>query len=333
MIRVKGDILLRKTGIIVLIFVFLLLSYFTIDSAIKVFRSDWQLPKINQQEEVYRLVLITQDVETPFWDKVSSGALKEAEEKGASLEVWGSYGNNTEDFLKKMEIAIHSKVDGIIIQGLDTEEFKQLTKIKASFYGIPIITVANDVPMSESLRRTYIGSDQYKAGELIAKQLVSDMGTIGEVVLMYDRQQEFYQTQRLNGIKDVLKDYPEVQIMYSETSDSREQTIASTQDVLNRMPEVDAFIAVSADVVGAMIQEISRRYQVEPYYIYSFDDGPDSLPLLEQGKLDGIIKQSPNEMGEKSVQLLLEWLNGQTVPLKSEGYYTEIDILKEKDVK
>lgn len=333
MIRVKGDLLLRKTGIIGLIFVFLLLSYFTIESAIKVFRSDWQLPKINQQEEVYRLVLITQDVETPFWDKVASGALKQAEENGASLEVWGSYGNNTEDFLKKMEIAIHSKVDGIIIQGLDTEDFKQLTKIKASFYGIPIITVANDVPMSESLRRTYIGSDQYKAGELIAKQLVSDMGAIGEVVLMYDRQQEFYQTQRLNGIKDVLKNYPDVQIMYAETSDSREQTIAATQDVLNRMPEVDAFIAVSADVVGAMIQEISRRYQVEPYYIYSFDDGSDSLPLLKKGKLDGIIKQSPKEMGEKSVQLLLEWLNGETVPLKSEGYFTEIDILKEKDMK
>lgn len=333
MIRMKGDLLLRKTGIIVLIFVFILLSYFTIESAIKVFRSDWHLPKIVQQEEVYRLVLITRDVETPFWDKVASGALKQAKENGASLEVWGSYGNNTEDFLKKMEIAIHSKVDGIIIQGLDTEDFKQLTKIKASFYGIPIITVANDVPMSESLRKTYIGSDQYKAGELIAKQLVSDMGAIGEVVLMYDRQQEYYQTQRLNGIKDVLKNYPEVQIMYAETSDSREQTIASTQDVLNQMPEVDAFIAVSADVVGAMIQEISRRYQVEPFYIYSFDDGPDSLPLLEQGKLDGIIKQSPKEMGEKSVQLLLEWLNGETVPLKTEGYFTEIDIVKEKDMK
>jgi ribose transport system substrate-binding protein len=333
MIRMKGDILLRKTGIIVLIFVFILLSYFTIESAIKVFRSDWHLPKIDQQEDVYRLVLITQDVETPFWDKVASGALKQAKENGASLEVWGSYGNNTEDFLKKIEIAIHSKVDGIIIQGLDTEEFKQLTKIKASFYGIPIITVANDVPMAESLRRTYIGSDQKRSGELIAKQLVSDMGSIGEVVLMYDRQQEFYQTQRLNGIKNVLKDYPEVQIMYAETSDSREQTIASTQDILNRMPEVDAFIAVSADAVGAIIQEISRRYQVEPFYIYSFDDGSESLPLLKEGKLDGIIKQSPKEMGEKSVQLLLEWLDGETVPLKSEGYFTEIDILKEKDMK
>lgn len=272
-------------------------------------------------------------METPFWDMVASGALKQAKENGASLEVWGSYGNNQEDFLKKMEIAIHSKMDGIIIQGLDTEEFKQLTKVKASFYGIPIITVANDVPMAESLRKTYIGSNQYKAGELIARQLLSDMGSTGEVVLMYDRWQEYYQTQRLNGIKDVLKEYPHIQIMYAETSDSREQIMASTQDVLNRMPEVDAFIAVNAEVAGAMIQEISRRYQVEPYYIYSFDDDPESLSLLKQGKLDGMLEQSPEKMGEKSVQLLMEWLNGETLPLNSKGYYTKIHILKAMDLK
>ncbi|HYK73927.1 MAG TPA: substrate-binding domain-containing protein [Pseudoneobacillus sp.] len=324
---------MRKIGIIILISIFIILSHFTLVSAKKVFRSDWQLPEINQEQSQYRLVLITKDMRTPFWDKVAKGALKQAKENGANLEVWGSYGNNKEDFLKKMEIAIHSKMDGIIIQGLDTEEFKQLTKIKASFYGIPIITVANDVPMSESLRKTYIGSDQYKAGEMIARQLISDMGSAGEVVLMYDRQQEYYQTQRLSGIQDVLKDYPNVQIMYAETSDSREQIIASTQDVLNRMPDVDAFIAVNAEVSGAMIQEISKRYQVEPYYIYSFDDGPESLSLLKQGKLDGMIEQSPEKMGKKSVQLLMEWLNGETVPLHSEGYYTEIRILKAMDIK
>jgi ribose transport system substrate-binding protein len=324
---------LRKAGLIALICVFIILCYFTIISAKKVFRSDWQLPQQTQQEAQHRLVLITQDMETPFWDKVASGALKQAKENGVSLEVWGSYGNNKEDFLKKMEIAIHSKMDGIIIQGLDTEEFKQLTKVKASFYGIPIITVANDVPMEESLRKTYIGSNQYKAGELIARQLLSDMGSKGEVVLMYDRKQEFYQTQRLSGIKDVLKNYPNVQVMNAQTSDSREQIIASTQDVLNRMPEVDAFIAVDSNVAGAMIQEISKRYQVEPYHIYSFDDGPESLTLFNQGKIDGLIEQSPEKMGEKSVQLLMEWLKGETVPLHSEGYYTDIHYLKAMDMR
>ncbi|WP_108669088.1 sugar ABC transporter substrate-binding protein [Peribacillus acanthi] len=324
---------MRKTAIILLISIFITLCFFTIESAKKVFRSDWELPVVNEEKPQHRLVLITQDMKTPFWNEVARGALTEAKKNGASLEVWGSYGNNKEDFLKKMEIAIHSKVDGIIIQGLDTEEFKQLTKVKASFYGIPIITVANDVPMAESLRKTYVGSDQYKAGEMIAKQLLSDMGPTGEVVLMYDRQKEYYQTQRLSGMEDVLKEFRGVKVLHAETSESRESIISATQDSLNRMPEVDAFIAVDADVAGTMITEISKRYQVEPFHIYSFDDGPESLTLLNHKKLDGIIEQSPEKMGEKSVQLMIEWLIGKTVPLDVNGYYTDIFILKEMGIK
>jgi len=287
---------------------------------------------IDQNQTQYRLVLITQDIDTPFWDKVGSGAIEQAQKDEVNLEVWGSYDNNREDFLKKLEIALHSKVDGIIIQGLDTDEFKNLTKIKASFYGIPIITVANDVPMSESLRRTYVGSDQYLAGRMIANQLLSDMGTTGNVVLMSDSHQEYYQEQRVNGMQDVLNDYPNVQTLYGETSETREQVISTTQDMLNQMPDVDAFIAINANIAGSMIQEIGNRSQVEPYHIYTFDDGPESLSLLMQGKLDGMIQQSPEMMGKISVKLMMEWLNGETVPLEINGYFTDIHILTEMDV-
>lgn len=332
-IRGKELFFLRKTGIIILGFVFLILCYLTFVSAEKVLRSEWQLPQtIDQTQAQYRLVLITQDMETPFWDKVGNGALEQAQKAGASLEVWGSYGNNHEDFLKKMEIAIHSKMDGIIVQGLDTEEFKNLSKIKASFYGIPIIIVANDVSMEESLRRTYVGSDQYKAGRMIARQLLSDMGSTGNVILMYDNRQAYFQEQRLSGIQDVLKNYSNVQTIYTETADTREAVIATTQDLLNRIPDVDAFIAVNANIAGAMIQEIGKRFQVEPYHIYSFDDGPESLSLLKQGKLDGIIEQSPEMIGKISVKLIMEWLNGETVPLDINGYFTDIHILKAMDV-
>ncbi len=133
----------------------------------------------------YRLVLITQELDTLFWDKAGIAAKEQARKDGASLEVWGSYGKNQEDFLKKLEIAIQSKVDGIIVQGLDTPEFKDLVKVKAAFYGIPIITVANDVPKAESLRKTYVGSDQYLAGQLIAEQLIDDMGHEGKVILTF----------------------------------------------------------------------------------------------------------------------------------------------------
>ena len=323
---------MRKTVILLLGLAGVALFYFTFVSAGKVFRSDWQLPQSPGEKQArYRLVLITQELETPFWGKVGAGALEEAERVGASIEVWGSYGKNREDFLKKIEIAIDSKVDGIIVQGLDAEEFKQLTKVKAAFYGIPIVTVANDVPMADSLRRTYVGSNQYLAGQLIARQLLSDMGSTGKVVLLGDSRREYYQQQRINGIYDVLKEYPNVLTEYAETTDAREQVISATQDLMNRLPDVQAFVAVNANTAEAMIQEIGRRSRVEPYHIYSFDDSHDSMSLLKQGKLDGVIEQSPETMGRISVNLMTEWLSGETVPLDSNGYFTEIRMLKAAD--
>jgi ribose transport system substrate-binding protein len=321
---------MKKYMYIVLGIVFVSLCYLIFVSANIVFSNDLALPKAKKQADShYRLVFITRDMDTTFWNKVGIGASKQAEKEGASLEIWGSYSNNPEEFLKKLELSIHSKVDGIIVQGLDTDEFKELTKVKAAFNGIPIITVANDVPMKESLRRTYVGSNQFRAGGLIARQLLSDMGEEGNVVLLYDSQQEYYQRERVAGINATLNKYPDINILNAETSESRDQVISTVRDTLNQMPEVNAFIVVNANMVGPMVQEIGKRSQVEPYFIYTFDDGPESLPLLEEGKIDGVIEQDPEKMGELSVQQLIKWLNGEAVPLDINGYFTNIRILKD----
>ncbi len=303
-------------------------------SASKVFKTDWELPQSTEQVDTkQRLVLITQELETPFWDKVATGAMDEAEKEGVSLEVWGSYGNNQEEFLKQIEIAIYSQMDGIILQGLDTDEFKNLTKIKAASYGIPIITVANDVPMGDSLRKSYVGSNHYEAGKMIGEQLIADMGTVGEVAVMIDKQHQYFQEQRLEGIREVLQRYPTIDIHYIETEDTRKEVIATTKDVLNRNPNINAFIVVNVEILAAMINEIERRSQIEPYFIYSFDDDYESITLLKQGKVDGIIEQAPEEMGKMSVKLILDWLNNKKVPLDLEGYQTDIKIIKANDEK
>jgi len=308
------------------------LCYFTFVSAGQAFRSGWPMPRaLDEQQARYRLVLITQELDTPFWDQVGDGAVEQAQKDGASLQVWGSYGKNEDDFLKKIEIAIASKVDGIIVQGLDTDEFKELTKIQAGLYGIPIITVANDVPMQDSLRRTYVGSDHFAAGRLIGEELAAEMGPEGKVILIGGSRQQHYQKQRLDGIEDALSGYPGIETAYMETSDTRERVIAATRDIMNQHPDADAFVALNANIAEAMIQEIGKRSRIEPYHIFTFDDSPESLTLLEEGKLDGIIEQSPDAMGRISVSLMVQWLNGETVPLNTDGYFTDIRMLKAKD--
>ncbi|MFJ7827810.1 substrate-binding domain-containing protein [Psychrobacillus sp. NPDC096623] len=319
---------MRRKLVLLLVVLIIVLSYFTIVSATKAFRFTSELPaSLSEMEDSVRIVLITQELDTPFWNKVGKGAIQQAKIENVELEVWGSYGNNEDDFLKKMEIAIHSKVDGIIVQGLDTDEFKELTKIKAAFYGIPVITVANDVPVEESLRKTYVGSDQFFAGKMVANQLIKEMGVAGEVIILRDEVQAYYQKERIAGIQNVLDKYPEINIIIRGTEGTNEQVISTTQQLMNEAPRATAFIAVNANYAGPMIQEIGRRTQVEPYHIYTFDDGVESTVLLEQGKLDGILEQKPEEMGQGSVKWLMEWISGKTVPLNSDGYLTETNML------
>ncbi|MDN3451291.1 substrate-binding domain-containing protein [Planococcus sp. APC 3906] len=323
---------MRKKVIIVLLSLSAIFLVFTIASAEKVFRPSTELPKsVSTTNGSPRLVLITQELETSFWDEVAAGAKNMALEEGAQLDVWGSYGTNSDEFLKKLELAIHSKMDGIIVQGLDTEAFNELTKVKAAFYGIPIITVANDVPKQESLRKTYVGSDQFDAGNLLAKELLIDMEHQGEIIILSDEDSQYYQQQRIAGMMDVFKAYPAVTVTNSQTSSSKEQVVAAAQDFLNKSPDAKGIVAVNANHLAAMLQEISRRTQVEPYHIYSFDDGPDALALLEQGEVDALIRQSPEEMGKKSVELMIDWIASESEPLDTEGYITDIELVKRVD--
>ncbi|GFN30179.1 substrate-binding domain-containing protein [Paenibacillus xylaniclasticus] len=283
-------------------------------------------------EDGPRLVVITQELDTPFWLKFKKGADAAAASNGARLEMWGTYSSDRIEFLKQIEIAIASKVDGIIVQGLDTPEFTKLTKIKAAGSGIPVITVANDVPMQESLRRTYVGSDHFEAGMLMARQLVEQMGTSGKVVLMTSDEEEDYERQRMKGILHVLKPYPDIETFQVTSGGSRDAIVKAIDNVLNSQPTAKAFIAVSADRSGVIIQQIEKRSRVESYYIYSFDDNPESMMLLKQNKLDALIMQSPDKMGELSVKLMMDWLQGKTVPLHPDGYFTDIRVLTAEDV-
>ncbi|MFP3324185.1 substrate-binding domain-containing protein [Planococcus sp. SIMBA_160] len=323
---------MRRKVIFVLCSLCAVLGFFTILSVNKVLNSEWELPSaVSSDQERQRIVLITQELDTPFWKLVGEGAANQAQKEDIGFEIWGSYGKNQEDFLKQVEIALHSKVDGVIVQGNDTDEFQQLARIKAASYGIPIITVANDVPVEKSLRKTYVGSDHYAAGKLLMGQLLEDMGESGEIVLLGDGNLEYSEQLRLNGMEDQLEQYPGIQSIYIESGSSDETAADAAQNALNQHPNVDAFILLDIRQARVVMQEISSRTELDPFYLYSFDDGSDASALLTEGKLDAIIEQSPEEMGEKSVEMMMKWLRNEVVPLDSKGYVTDIRIVEGKD--
>lgn len=327
---------MRKFIIIVLSCASAVLFAFTLSILIQIFRYDLLAPdEFNpEQASAYRIVLITQQLDTPFWNEVEEGAQMAASDYDVELSVWGSYGANQVDFLRKMEIAIASKVDGIIVQGLDHDEFNKLTTVKAAGNGIPVFTIANDVPIDRSLRRTYIGSDHLRAGQMIGQQLLADIGSSeeGKVVLMLSDQEEDFQNKRLTGILSELKKASGIKPYIVTAGDTREEVIAATNDIMNQEPKLDAFVSITANNASAMVQEIAKRVRISDFHLYSFDDSAESRTLLEEGKLSGLIEQSPKTMGYKSVEMMVQWLNRDVFPVDTKGYYTNIRLLKAEDL-
>lgn len=320
---------MRKFLVFLLLLCCVISLVFTIIYFIKVFHSEVVVPgEVDIGYSPYRIVVISQEMDSPFWNQVERGALSAGDKLQVGVEFWGTYRANMEDFMKHIEIAIASKVDGIIVQGLNTEEFSSVTKLKAAKYGIPVITIANDVSLNESLRKTYVGSNHLLGGQLIAKQLVSDMKGLGKVIVMTSDREEESQRLRLMGIKEIFDMNPDIEYKIVTSGDSSEQISSATRQLLNERPDTDAFIGVTLDSASVIVQEVEKRSRLANFHVYSFDDNLETLDYLRKGYIKATIMQSPLEIGSKSVELMVKWLRGEVLPLDSVGYYTDITVLR-----
>lgn len=307
-----------------------LIAFFAVFTAISLWRVIEAAPNfpdpVTETIDQLRIVLITENQSTDFWKQVEQGAIETAEEQGVLVEAWAGFGTEDQDFNRNLETAIYSKVDGILVQGQDTDAFKELTKIKAAFYGVPIITIGEDVPAEDSLRKTYVGSNQQQAGALLAERVAEKMDYTGEVIIVGDEMPSYMQKQRFQGVEGSLQQYPEISYSYQGMGDTKEDIMKATMEKMNQSPDVTAWILLDSDVTYFLTQEISRRTQVDPYLIYSFDEAQEANSLLQAGVIDGLIRQQPKDMGETGLRLLVEWIRGETVPLDSAGYETPIYI-------
>ncbi len=94
---------MRKLFIVSLSICCIVLFGFTLSSIIQIFHYDLSAPAelTGGQDSAYRLVLITQEMDTPFWDSVEKGATLAAKQRGVELAVWGQLRYESGRFSKK----------------------------------------------------------------------------------------------------------------------------------------------------------------------------------------------------------------------------------------
>lgn len=314
-----------KRIVSILLFLCVLVSLlFFIASAIKidawVAELDHRSEAINQK----RIVLIAQELNTPYWKLLEQGAREQADTYDYLLQYVGPLRHDPAQQRRLLHKALSAKPDAIITQGLIGQE-ELFTSAKE--LGIPVITIDTDAPSSE--RIAYIGTDNKLAGEQLASLLLSQLPHNNTNIGVIMGSSAENQTERLDSFQRALSEAPSFHVVDVRLSNiSRVQAAQATIDMLEKRPDIDVIVGLSGlDAVGIVdgLDALNNQH----VSVFGFDNLLHTETLIAEGRMLGSIVQQPVEIGKQAIDTLHSYY--EKVPF-AEHMHIATTVLTAKEV-
>lgn len=183
--------------------------------------------------------------------------------------------------------------------------------------GIPIILVDRRADVPDDLYAAYLGSDFVEEGKNAARVMVDLLEGEGKIVELVGTVGSAPAIDRYAGFREIIKDYPEIEIIASESGDF---TRAKGEEVMGDLlqihgDEIDAVYAHNDDMAIGAIRAI-EAYGLKPgqdIKIVSIDAIRDAFQAMIDGKLNATIECNPL-LGPQFFDLALKVVNGEPVP-------------------
>lgn len=255
-----------------------------------------------------KAIFIPKAKDTSFWRITIAGyntALSEYNVKGIVEAP-----SNEEDYetqIKLIEKAIEEKYDLIVFSSIHFEKPVEALE-KAIDAGIAVVIIDSDVNSNKIKVR--ISTDNYQAGFKMGEQMAKDTNYKGNIgILMYDENTK-NGLDRLNGMLDAVKQYPNMKIVdkvytNSNAIDAKKNALK----MLNKNPQIDAVCAFNEFTtvgLGMAIEELGKNM-----YAIGFDNNATVVDYLERGIFDALIVQNQYSMGYLAVEYGINLINGK----------------------
>ncbi|MDQ0229377.1 substrate-binding domain-containing protein [Metabacillus malikii] len=256
---------------------------------------------INDDGDEY--VMVTFQAGIDYW----KNAIKGFEDAATELDVYTEYRGATQydvyEQITVLEQVIAKKPAGIAISAINPDELNT-TINKAVEAGIPVVLFDSDAP--ESAAHTFLGTNNYAAGEAGANKMADLLDGKGKVAVVTLPKQLNHQ-ERTNGFIDTIRDkHPNIEIV--AIKDGKGDQLKSEQaarDILQHYPDVNGIFATEANG-GVGIANALEAYNNNELKIISFDTDKQTLDKIRDGHISATLAQGTWNMGYWSLQFLVQ---------------------------
>ncbi len=250
----------------------------------------------------------------PFFDPVTEQAILEGREHSVRIIARASDQGRVDEQIEIMRTMIAQGVDGIAIAPTDAERLRPLVN-RAVESGIPTITFESDIP--ESRRISFLGTDNFRAGEHLAHVVARVLDYHGEILVTAGVSSQTAVNQRLQGIESALdRFYPHIRILSARSGEGDPLLTRSViEEQLREFPRADALVTIDATAGPTAIAIWKAMgWTSEERGLVTFDDTVESIEGLRHGVVSAVVTQTQWNWGPLIVGRLLDIIAGETVP-------------------
>lgn len=289
------------------------------------------------------LAVVVKGLDNPFFTVLGDGCKKwNAENANSEYTCLYTGPASSADEAGEIQIVedlINKGVAGIAISPSNAPAMAKMLKDKKP--KMPIMTIDADLAAADrALRTTYLGTNNYDMGVLMAKHLKELKPKGGTVCLQLGNVAADNINARAAGFRDTIAGkkgagqlkgeggWTEVAGCPLFTNDQIDLANKQMADVFTKNPKLDAFVLVGGwaqfgpQAYAQVTDQVMPKLKSKELIVIAGDTLPPQLDALKAGRSHAQIGQRPFEMGYKAPTVLIDLINKKKV---ADPMYTGLD--------
>ncbi|BDH62834.1 ABC transporter substrate-binding protein [Lysinibacillus sp. PLM2] len=253
--------------------------------------------------------VVLKTLSSPYWKYVEAGAKKAGEELGVNVTIVGP--SSEAEIIQQvnmLEDQLSQQPDAIVVSPTQPDTVIPVLE-DASSQGIPVLLIDSDADFEGKV--TFIGTENYDAGQEAGKEIASKLQPGDKVVLIAGALGNPATDARIKGAKDALEEAGMVIAAEQPADSDKAKAMSVMENILEAENDIKAVFSANDDMAIGVLRAVEAANL--DIIIYGTDGTEEAVQSIIDGGLTGTIAQNPYNMGYEGVKNALAAANGETV--------------------
>ena len=266
-----------------------------------------------------KVAFVMKTLNHPFFLDMQRGAQEAASRERVELVVQAA--EREIDVEKQMQIIenlLQTGIRALIVTPSGSREIASAIA-KANRADVPVIVVDTRVdPKAAADNKlkiaSFIGSDNYEGGRLAGEYMAKSTGGKARVAILEGIPGHETGDSRLRGFREAIQQHPRMTIVASQPANwERDLGFTVFQNMLQAHGDINALFACSDLMALGAVEAIAAAGRSGTIRVVGFDALDDARKMIEAGRMEASVAQSPRDMGRIAVESAARLLRGEAV--------------------